>query len=321
MYGNEGYFSLSRQSSFGTPTNSWHYIPIESESVVHNINLLTPSVLQARYDEPAPVTGLQTVEGDMSTEINPIDMRPLFLGILGTYTYSAAQSGYVGLHTFSPRQTRFDSNCALTPFTLNVYRGADEAMQVADTQFNNMEISIAAQGIAKMRVVMIGKVNSLITALTASYHTSGDEYTWDKATITMSGATITDYEDIRISIDNKLEGVSFLDGTKYYGKIMRNGNREIRVSGTIDLPNLNEYDQFAAQSERPLVITLTGTEVRSGYNEYIKIDIPSFRYETFPVNITGPNRLTAGFAGRAVYNVGSLTSIQVTMQNTKISSY
>lgn len=320
-YGSDAYFGLSRQNSWGTPATSWHYIPMESEGLAHNINLLTPSVIQARYDEPAPVTGLQTVEGDFNTEVNPIDAGPFLLGIMGSYTYSAAQSGYVGLHTFTPVQSRFDSYCAMPPYTLNIYRGVDEAMQVADSQFNTMEIGVSAQGIVKMRVGVIGRVNSLIAATTASYYTSGAEYTWDTASISISNVAVTDFEEIRISVDNKLEGITFLDGTKRYGKIMRNGFREVRVSGTIDLPNLDEYDAFAAQNERRMVLTLTGTQVRSGYSEYISFDVPSFRYEAFPVNVSGPNRLTVGFAGRAVYNAGSGTSLKITMQNTKVGSY
>ncbi len=320
-FGQEGYLSISKQNTWGTSTNSWHYIPIESESMTHNIALLASNVIQQRYDEPSPHQGIQTFDGDISTEINPIDMGHFLKGVFGVSSAVAAQSGYVNTHTFTPVQSRFDGNAALTPYTCNVYRGVDEAFQITDCQFNTMEINVAANGIAKMRVGVIGRVNSLIAATTASYHTSGAEYTWDTASVSISNTAVTDFENITVNLDNKLEGISFLDGTHYHSKVLRNGFREVRVSGTIDLPNLDEYDAFVAQSERQLIMTLTGTQVRSGYYEYLKVDIPKFRYETFPINISGPNRLSVGFAGRAVYHTGSLTSIKITAQNTFMVSY
>lgn len=318
-YGSEGHLGVCKQNSWAVPASSWHFIPIVNEGLVTNIEVLAQESILARYDEPPIREGVLTVAGDIAMELNPIDQGHFLRGVLGVYSSSVAQSGYVYLHAFTPKQTRFDANAALPPYTATVYRSVDEAFQFTDCQFNTMEINVTAGGIAKMSVGVIGRTSSLMNAATASYHTEA-VYTWDAASISITTSGVGDLEDITISVNNNLEGISFLDTTKRRARILRNGFREVRVNGTVDLPDLDEYDEFRAQSERRLVLTLTGTEVRSGYKEYIEIDIPKFRYETFPVNISNPNRLSVGFTGRGIYHTGSLTTLKITMQNT-LASY
>lgn len=319
-FGTDGYIGISKQESYSVATSAYHWMPFVSEGITDAIEVLMEETIRDRYDEPPTIEGLTTVEGDIAFELNPIDSGLLWYAACGQASSTALQSGYVFQHEFLPIQTRFDSNLALQPVCMHIYRGVDEAFEYMDGQLSSIEFNLAAGALAKLSTTWICRTSSLRTALTASYHTDTQAFAWHAASISMAGTGITDYEEINVSINNALEGVSLIDGTKVYSRIHRNGFREVRVSGTIDLPDLNEYDQFRSQSERQLILTLTGDEVRSGYNESFVINIPKFRYETFPVNIGGPGRITVGFAGRAIYHTGSGCSIKMTMVNT-LASY
>lgn len=320
-YGVDGFLAISRQQSWGTNTSSFHFVPFISEGVVTNKELLSPESILDRYDEPNPVEGLQTVEGDIVMELNPIDCGPFLHAACGSVHVTATLSGKVWTHEFKLTQDRFDANAALTPYTTQVYKGVEDAFQFTDGQANTLEINIAAGAVVKMTTGLICRTTSLMSKSTASYF-NADAFTWDQASFSLmvpssAAIAVVDFEEITFSLNNALSGVNLLDGTKRRGKIQRDGYREIRVSGTVDLPDLDEYDIFIAQTERRLLMTLRKpTAISSGYYETLTIDIPSFRYEAFPVNIGGPGRVTAGFTGRGVYNSGSGTTMLITLVNT-----
>jgi len=319
-YGTDGYLGISKQDSYNTPTSAYHWMPFVSEGVTDAIETLMEETIRNRYDEPPLIEGLTTVEGDVAFEVNPIDSGLLWYGVTGQMSSTALQSGYVYQHVFTPVQDRFDSNLALVPLCFHIYKSVDEAFEYMDGQLNSVEFTLAAGALAKMNCNVICRTSSLRAAFTASYHSNPQAYAWHQASLSMAGEAITDYEEVIVSINNTLSGVTLIDGTKTHSRIQRDGFREVRISGTIDLPNLDEYNEFRLQSERRVVVTLTGNEVRSGYYESFKIDIPKFRYEAFPVNIGGPGRITVGFAGRGIYDTSSLYSFEITMVNT-LESY
>lgn len=316
-YGTDGFLAISRQSSWNTNTTSFHFVPFVSESIVTNKEILMQESILDRYDEPSPLEGLETVEGDIVMELNPIDCGPFLHAACGSVHVTATLSGKVWTHEFKLTQDRFDANAALTPYTVQVYKGIEEAFQFTDGQANTLEINVAAGAVVKMTTGLICRTTSLMTKSTTSYF-NAKAFTWDQASFSLAGTKIEDFEEITISLNNALAGVNLLDGTKRRGKIQRDGYREVRVSGTIDLPDLDEYDIFIAQTERRLLMTLKKpTAISSGYYETLTVDVPSFRYEAFPVNIGGPGRVTAGFTGRGVYNSGSSTAMLITLVNTK----
>lgn len=318
-FGTDGYIGISRQESYGVPTSNYYWTPFVTEGITDAINVLMEDTIRDRYDEPPLIEGLTTVEGDIAYELNPLNGGVVLNAAINTSSTTDILSGYVYQHKFTPVQTRFDANLAMNPICLHVYRGVDEAFEYMDGQITSVEINIAAEDKAKMNTSMICRTSSLTTAMTASYH-EAIAYVWHQASISLGAVGISDYEDITVSVNNNLTGIALIDGTKTYSRIHRDGFREIRVSGTIDLPNLDEYDVFRAQTERQLIITLTGGEISSGYYESFKIDIPQFRYESFPVNIGGPGRISVGFAGRAVYKTSSAYAIEFTIVNS-LASY
>jgi hypothetical protein len=259
-------------------------------------------------------------------ELNPIDCGPFLHAACGSMHTTVTLSGKVWTHEFKLTQDRFDKNAALRPYTIQVYKGVEQAFYFTDGQANTLEINVVAGAVVKMTVGLICRTTSLDTKSTSTSYYNADAFTWDQASFSLmvpssAAIAVKDFEEITISLNNALSGINLLDGTKRRGRIQRDGYREVRVSGTIDLPDLDEYDIFMAQSERKLLMTLRKpTAMSSGYYETLTIDIPSFRYEGFPVNIGGPGRVTVGFTGRGVYNAGSATTMKITLVNSHVGS-
>ena len=107
-YGTDGFIAVSKQNSWGTATNSWHYVPIISEGLSHNIELITQESILSRYDEAAPREGMQSADGAINTELNPIDMGHFLRGACGSLATTDPLSGTVFLHTFDMTQSRWD---------------------------------------------------------------------------------------------------------------------------------------------------------------------------------------------------------------------
>ena len=141
------------------------------------------------------------------------------------------------------------------------------------------------------------------------------EFTWNQCSISIAGAAVDEFQDITITVNNNLEATYTIDGTKYPNRIKRSGFRTIEVSGTILFISQAEADIFTGQTQRRVVIS-----TQQG-SHFMEVDIPSFRYESFPVNIGGPGQIAVGFSGKAKYNAGSGTAIKVTTKVTSLSSY
>jgi len=87
-YGTDGFLGITKQGSWGTATTSWHFVPFVSEGLNTNIETIMPASILDRYDEPNPLEGLQTVEGDIVMELNPLDCRPLLACGLWKFNYN-----------------------------------------------------------------------------------------------------------------------------------------------------------------------------------------------------------------------------------------
>jgi len=135
---------------------------------------------------------------------------------------------------------------------------------------------------------------------------AGSEYVWDQCSISLGGTAIDEMSTISLTFNNNLEGKGTLNFSKFFNRIKRAGYRTIEISGTLLFTNQTEADAFRNQTERRLVIT-----TKQGCS-FLEIDIPSMRYNVFPVNIGGPGQIEVGFSGSAKYNSTSGTMIEIT---------
>lgn len=321
----EGVFAflgVSAQQSFGTATTSNEFIPFNSEALTTEVEPLMESGIRNRLGEPPTHEGMETIAGDITIEPDFVNIGHFIKGVFGSCVTSTtgAGSGTQYTHTFTPLvSSDFDEKSSIPPYTVTVHRDVTSAFRFTDTVFNTLALTLTAGQLTTMTVGMIAKATSIVSMGASSFVTSAFISTWNVASISIGAAANTIIENMTISFDNQVEGVPFLDGTKTIGKFKRTGWQMVRVSGTMDFESLSEFYQFQSQTERALFITLDDSNVTSLNN--LTIDIPGFRYETFPINVGGPGRVSVDFNGRAIYNTTSNYAIQIVLVNSRSNSY
>lgn len=312
-YGMTGHLGISRQQSFGTATTSYEFLPIISESLTTNIEQLVEEGMRGRYEEGPSQEGLLTVAGDIVFEPHPVMVGHFLRGVMGQASGSLVTSAYSW--AFAPGTTDFDDKTALPPYTLEVYRDNGLAWQFTDAVVNALNFEITGGTIMKATASVLARVSSLATKSAPSYP-AGNPYLWSAASFSVAGAAFSDLEECTLTIENNIEGVTFLDNTKRHGKYKRTGYRNFAFSGTMDFATQSQYSVFRSSAEQAMVLTFTGDAIGASFNT-LKFDMPSVRYETFPVAMGGPGRITIGFDGKAKYNTGSAQAINVTLVNTR----
>jgi len=317
-----GFFALSAQTSFGTATTSFEFVPMLSEGMNTEIEALTEGGMRNRFAENPTHEGLETIAGDVVFEPDYYNVGHFLKGLFGQSSSgtTGTGSGTLYTHIFTPViNTDFDEKTALLPYTVDIFRDVTSSFRFTDTVFNTMNLEVTAGQIAQMTVGMMAKDTSIVSKETASFGSSLGTITWNVASIAVESGTNTIMENISISYDNQVEGIPFIDGTKQIGKFKRTGPQMVRVSGTLDFENLTEFNEFKTQSERRLFITLDDTGVES--LNVLTVDIPKLRYETFPVNIAGFERITVDFEARGVYDTNSNYAIQMILHNSRTNGY
>lgn len=320
-YGMEGHLGISVQQSFGTATSSYEYFPIISEGLSTDIEVVAEEGMRGLFAEPPIREGLETGAGDMSVELRPENIGHFLRGVTGSVvtSTSGASSGTIFTHEFIPVNTDFDEKTALPPYTFEVYRGTQEAFEFTDVIMPTLGIEIAPSALVKGTVGLMSRTTSLMTKNTPAFQTD-QPFIWDQASLSLGGSAFEISENVTISFDNQVEGITLLNGTKRNAKFKRTNYQLIRLSGSVDLENLDEFDVFKAQTERPFVLTLEDTSVASGTMN-LEISIPIFRYRTFPIAMGGPGRISVGFESTGIYDTTSSYGIRFLLTNSRGHGY
>lgn len=319
-YGEKSHLAISAQQSFDSATSSWEYLPFITEALVTEKEILTEEGMVGRFAEHDFHEGIERVAGDVVFEPDPINVGHFLKGVFGSVVSitTGTTSGDIYVHGFTPLISDFDEKSALPPYTTQIFRDVGSAFQYTDTVMNTFNIEIAAGTIQKMTVGMISRTTSLLSKTTPTYTTDAP-YLWNQTSVSLGGAANGIMESISVSFDNQVEGVPFVDGTKRIAKYKRTGSQLVRVSGTMDFEDQTEYLNFINQTEQRLLLSIDNTSVVSIH--LLTIDIPKLRYETYPVAIGGPGRISVGFTGRGAYSVDSSYAIRVTLTNSRSNSY
>ena len=318
MYGMKTNVGISFQNSYGTPiTNSTYWIPFLSEGFAVSKEPLVSENMTGVYDEGATYEGLNAVEATLEVEAHPISLGALFKAAFGVP--ASVQSGAIYAHTFKPRTTDFDAFAANVPLTITKYNAADtgSAHQFYDMVAGKISLSVANGELLKASMDLMGGKYRQVVAPTASYPT-GKGFTWDVASAAVAGVANADITELNIDIDEAIENKYTLNATKTPSRTVRSGRRTVSIGGTLVFDNQTEYQQFLAQSERDLTITLVGpTQIQSGYYDTLKIIVPLFRYTEFAPVAGGAEKVEVGFSAKGIYSVTSATAVQFILTNTQ----
>jgi len=320
-YGLDSQLSITFQNSWGTAlTNSRYGIPFTGEGFAVAKETIMAENMTGRYDEGQMYEGINTNEGSIDCEVNPIALGAMLKAMFGSPTTASSGTGMKN-HVFKPPTTDFDIYAAKVPCTIykNLADGGSAHLYY-DMVANKFSLSISNGELLKANVEFIGGKYSQIGSMSVA-NPSNLGFTWDVASVTFGGSAQLGIRDLNIAIEEGLEVKHFVAaGVKTPGRIKRSGSRSVTIGGTIVFDNQNEYQQFLSQSERELVLFLQGpTLIQSGYYDMLKIQIPGMRYSEFKPVAGGPEEVEVGFSAKGVYNVNSATAIQITLTNTQPS--
>lgn len=315
-----GFFAISAQNSFGTNTASWNFIPIISEGITTTIEQIRRGSIVGRTAEGIAQQGVERNQGDVSLEPHPIHIGRILRGVCGQSTSvnntTSNAAGFLDyMHEFIPRNAKFDSKSMLPPFTLQIDRNVTSAFQYTDALFTKLELHIKGNALVNAKATVVARTSSIMAASTATF-TEPAEWTWNVASVSIGGTAVDFIEDLTISIDQPVDGVVMLDGTRRVNRFVRSNPTAIRVNGTMDFQDLTEMNNFRNQTQQRLLVNLAAA-VSSG--PYMLIDVPNMLYDTFPANISGPGRISVGFQASGEYNTSSSYAIRITLTNTQVN--
>ncbi|MFQ5791106.1 MAG: phage tail tube protein [Acidobacteriota bacterium] len=304
-----GFLGLGKETAYGTPVSATDYVAFEAESIQETINFLRTGQVRARFAEPPKFLGMKTIAGDIAFDAHPIALGFFLRSALGGYT--APASAGLATHVFTPTASNFSSVSPLPPYTVEVHRDVSSSWRYTSALAAQIGIEVGANRIVRATATIVAKDSTLIAKSTPSFPT-GSPFSWDVASVSLGGAASGIFEALRVTIANPIEGLGTLDASKLISRVRRTAHTQIRVAGVIDFDDQTEYEKFRDGTERRLAITFTSVP-----SNQLILDIPSFFYQTFPANISGPARISVAFDGGGEYNTGSGTALTVTLTNTK----
>lgn len=316
-YGMKSNVGLSFQNSYGSAlATSIYWMPFLSEGFAVGKEQIVSEGMTGVFDEGINYEGTNAVEGTLEVEAHPILLGAMFKALMGAPT--TATSGAYYAHTFKPRTTDFDDFAANIPVTVTKYLGdAGSAHRFYDMVASKMSLSVANGELLKATMDFMGGKYSQVAAPAASY-AAGKGFTWDVASVSLAGTANGDMSELNVELDEALENKYTLNATKTPSRTKRSGRRTLSIGGTLIFDTQTEYQQFLAQSERNLTVTLKGaTEVQSGYTEMLTMVVPLLRYTEFKPVAGGAEKIEVGFTGKGVYSTTSATAIQFTLSNTQ----
>ncbi len=311
MYGALAHFGISKQNSFGIATTNFKYYPIISEGLAVKIEQIIDEAIRGRFAEGPSYEGIETTEGDISMNAHPLGLGHFLRGVFGVASSTLVTTG-VYEHEFLPADSDFDTNCALPPYTCEVYRGVGQSWQFTDVIFPRIEFSFANNQLLKATVGVMARTSSLMTKNTPVFEAEG-AWAWSVASIQLDGQAFDKFTELSITFDNQIEATHVLNMTKRAGRFRRTGFQQVRITGSMLFESQSEYMEFRNQSERRLLITLD--DAITSYN-ILTIDIPKMRYTDYPVAVEGPGYIVVGFSADGKYDTNSKYAIRITLTNT-----
>jgi len=314
-YGQSGHLGVTFQESFGTSfTGSAFFVPLISERIAEQIDQLVEANLYGRLAESPTHEGIHEIGGEIRTEAHPIYLGVWLQAALGQVQSTAQDS--VTLHEFLPVAADWDAFAAVPPLTLEVHRDAGSAFLYSDMLANALTLEVAHGQLLGAAVEVLGGRFARQAASTPAFH-AGRPWTWDVVSASYDGAGIADFRKLSVTFDNRLETHYALSGDKAPHRIKRSGPQQVRVEGSFLLENDLLFDEYVDQSEKRLLVVLTGEGIGSGYNATLTLDIPRLRLSEVAPQLSGPGRLEVSFSGAGVFDASSGYALRATLTNTQ----
>jgi hypothetical protein len=308
-----GHFGLAKESTWGTAVAATDFAEILSENMTTTLDRFPTRNVHAAFHEPDDHVGAERNGGDVVVMAHPVSVGHFLKGVMNTVSQAAVVSGFLHRTRFITTKSEFADGVPVQPYTLEVFRDVGSSHRYAGALINRLSLSIAPNQELRVTASFLAKSASVIAKTTPTFPGSPtDPFTFDTCSLSLGGSATARIESLAISINNNLEGLLALNASDTIARVRRRGAQEVRISGVLDFIDNAEYDDFVAQTERALVMTVTKTA-----SFQLVVSVPRMVYTAFPTGIGGRDRLTVGFEGMARYLTTSAVALSMELTTTK----
>lgn len=313
-YGFAGFMGLAREAVWGTPVAATRYFEALSESIVSDLaRFQIKNIVGGAVYEPDDETGVYTHQGNIVMATHPEVVGNFLRGSLGIQSTTVLLSGFLHRHEYTPLANDVGSAHANPPYTLEVFRDVTSSEQFAGGNFSTLEFSAAANQDLRMTVGFIGKSKLFIAASASAgniiFPTSPiGVFKFDTCSISINNVAIDRIENIRLTFNPQIAGVTTLANSREITRIRRTGPQLVRIAGQIEFLDIADALDFENQTEKQIKINFVKAASFS-----LLFDIPRFVYSTFPRQIRGRDRIMVDFEMMGRWHIGSRNAMKVTL--------
>lgn len=318
-YGAQVKFGIARQASGGTAVTaatSYHGFAFVSEDVGLEKEELISQNLIGKFEQGAVYDGINRVLGTIEFEATP---RNLLASLAACVNWSPASvtSGSLRTHTWLPNTTDYDSTYVKAPWSVyKQFTDATSAEQFYDAQFGQLEFTVGQGQFLRGRLTQNGGARSANGVgsmdVVANASDVGVLFPWNVCSVSLGGTALGGDSEITVTLNENIDALYTNNASLAPYKYTRTGFREVSVSGTFYMTDRSMLNDFAAGTQRRLVVSLTNTRsaIQSGYFNFFEIDVPQLKITQFKPSAQGPGEVAVQFTGRGVVDPTSSYALQ-----------
>ena len=314
-YGMRGFIGFAKESTYGTaafaPGSCTNFLEGMSESVAVTIDRFESRNITGNIYEPDDNAGIRRIEGELAFAAHPVPLGAFLNSAFGTVVTSLI-GGSLYRHTFTGATADASSVAPVPSYTLELNRDVTSSQLITGALVNELSMQFTPNQDVRVTANILGRVSSGSSAPSTATMPSSPTapFTFDTASVSVGGVAVDIVEGLTISVNNNLEGIPTLNASTYIARARRTDFRQVRVSGTMELANISDYDRFLQQTEVAVSVHVTKASSFA-----LTLDLPRVVYTAFPMGMPGKERLTVAFEGMARYHTGSLSSIRAQLVN------
>ena len=324
-YGAQTKLGIARQASAGTAVTvatSYHPIAFLSEDIGLEKQEVISQNLTGRFDEGAVYSGPSNIAGTLSVELTPRSIGAALAAVVN-HSPTSVSSDSIRSLAFLPNTVDFSSLLVKAPFSIyKQWTDADSGEQFYDCQFTGIEFTLAQGAFTQAQVTVAGGTRTATGIGSANILPDGNDirtlFPWNVASISYGGAGVSNYSDLKISLQENIAPLYAINNTLAPYKYTRTTFRQVVVNGTFYLVDRTMLNNFAADTQARLVVTLVNTlaAIQSGYYNTLTIDVPQLKITAFKPAANGPGEISVPFTGRGVLDPSSYYSIKFSQVTT-----
>lgn len=308
-----GFIGLAKEVTWGTAVAATDYSEAFSENVTLSKDRFDLKNMSGTYAAPDDAVGLDRVAGQIVVPGYPTVLGMLLKGALNTVSGTIVSSGLLYRTDFISTTSEFSSTAPSQPYTLEIFRDVTSSNQYAGCIVNQLQLKISPNLPLELTASFIGQSAGLIAKTTPTFTGSPlAPFTFDTCSASIGGSGNARLENATVTINNNLNGIPALNASALIARVRRSQQQMVEISGQFDFTDATEYQDFVNQTERAIKLTMT----KANSFQFV-VEMPRVVYTAFPLGVSGKDRLTVSFTGKARYLTSSGLAISCQLTTTR----